>query len=354
MNFKKVLSFVLVIVMCISLFSGCGEEENVQNNTTSTTNPTATAEKTIALVAYNENMAFWQNVKNGAEEAAKKYGFKLNYVGLDENQENNATSHITSLEKLFDNDVSGVVVTPIGDGYAQVFSRFYDEKIPVVQIDSVSENDIDELEGKNKNPIVSTVSTDYKGAGALCAEKMFEEIKEDIKNSENSYLIGVIRRENEKSDEEKANGFIEKFTELADADENTKGKYKIEAESEAKHGDSLNDLIEADVKAVFMAHSDIADEISDIVFANKEQYKEIIFCGFDSGAKQVKWLSEESGAKFIGAVAQDSFDLGYNAVEQCIFAVQGKDVKDNVGIEGQWYDKSNVDKMKQDSFVFEK
>lgn len=358
MYFKKALSLMVIIVLCLSLFSGCGEDK--QNSTSTTTTTTATEQqntqtgKTITVVGQNESMGFWQNVKKGAEDAAKKYGYTLDFVGLDDNTENDVKTHISNLEKALKSNSSGIVVAPMGEGYSTVLSKFYDNKIPVVLIDNADEDDVEDLEGNNKNPIVSTVATSYKQAGSLCAEKMFEKVKENIKKSEKNFFIGVIEREDSEADEAKAMGFVEKFTELADADEGTKGKYRIETESIDENGEVLDELITDNVKAVFMTHPSIADEISDIVAADTEEYKEIIFCGFDSGAKQIKWLNDEKGPQFIGGVAQDSYNLGYNAVEQCAFAIEDKDVKSQIEIDGQWYDKTNADKMKQDNIVFEK
>lgn len=354
MNFKKMLSIIMVAVLCLTLFSGCGENKNQGNASTGTTEPATQANKTITLVGGVENMGFYESLKKGGEEAAKKYGFALEYVGIEDNEQNDTETHIKKLEEVLNSDTSGVVVTPMGEGYSGIFSRFYDEQIPIVQIDSITRDDIEDLEGKNKNPIVATVLTDYKQAGKLCAEKLFEKVKEEIKKEQNTYVIGVIEREEADSDEEKADGFTEKFTELADADESIKDKYKIETESEADYIEALNSLTEEKVKAIFITHPEIADKISDVVSADKEKYKDITFCGFDSGAKQLKWLESEDGAKFIGGVAQDSYNLGYNAVEQCIFSIQNKELKPDIKIEGHWYDKTNADKMKQDSMIFEK
>ncbi len=355
MNFRKMLSIIIVVVLCLTLFSGCGEDKNAGNNTTtSTTEPTAASGKTITLVGGMENMGFYENLKKGGEEAAKKYGFALNYIGIEDTEQSDAATHIKKLKSALENDPSGVVITPMGEGYGDALSEFYDKSIPVVQIDSVARDDVENLEGKNKNPIVATVLTDYKQAGALCAEKMFEAVKEDIKKSENTFVIGVIEREDSDSDEEKVDGFTEKFEELADADESTKDKYKIETESETDYNQALKNLTEEKVEAIFITHPEIADKISDAVSAEKEKYKGITFCGFDSGAKQLKWIESEDSGKFIGGVAQDSYNLGYNAVEQCIFSIQGKELKPDIKIEGHWYDKTNVDKMKQDRFIFEK
>ena len=353
MNFKKMLSIIMVVMLCLTLFSGCGEEKN-EGNMTTTTEPTAVAGKTIAFVGGDDSLGFYKNLKKGGEDAAKKYGFKLDYIGVSDTEQSDTATFIKNLQKALDNDVSGVVVTPMGDGYSDIFSKFYDENIPVAQIDSITQDDVEDLESKNKNPIVATVLTDYKQAGALCAEKLFEKVKEDIKKEEKTYVIGVIEREDNAYDEEKTEGFVEKFTELADADESIKDKYTIETESETDYNESLNNLAEEKVKAIFITHPRIADEISDTVSADKEKFEDITFCGFDSGAKQMKWLESEDSGKFIGGVAQDSYNLGYNAVEQCVFSIQGKELKPDIKIEGHWYDKTNMDKMKQDSMIFEK
>ena len=68
----------------------------------------------------------------------------------------------------------------------------------------------------------------------------------------------------------------------------------------------------------------------------------------------MKWLENEDSGEFIGGVAQDSYNLGYNAVEQCIFSIQGKELKPDIKIEGHWYDKTNTDKLMQDNFIFDK
>ncbi len=352
MNFRKMLSIIMVAVVCLTLFSGCGEDKNAGDNAaTSTTEPTVASGKTITLVGGTENTGFYENLKKGGEEAAKKYGFTLEYIGIEDTENSDAQTHINKLNKALERESSGVVFTPVGEGYADVLSKFYDKKIPVVQIDSIDDDDVEVLESRNKNPIVATVKTDYKQAGALCAEKLFEKLKGDIKGSQGIFVIGVIERDESDSDEEKANGFTEKLTELADADESTKGKYRIETEEGT---DALNELMAENVKAVFVTHPEIADKLSDTVSADKEKYKEITFCGFDSGAKQLKWLEAEDMGEFIGGVAQDSYNLGYNAVEQCIFSVQGKELKPDIKIEGHWYDKSNKDKMKQDKMIFER
>lgn len=353
MSFKKITSLVLTVIFCAVLFAGCGgKDENP--STTATDQSGELSGKSIVVAGGNENFGYWQNLKKGAEEAAKKYGYSLTYVGTDEDKTEDVVSHISALEKVIDENVSGVVLSPVGEGYYDILSGFYDKKISVVQIDSVHEEDVEKLESNRKNPIVSTVSTDYTDAGTVCAVKMFEALKNEMEKSEQTYVIGVLMRENSEIDRMKADGFEEKFSELADANIELKGKYTIVKKSGNKYTEMLDELTGEEAKAVFLTNSDMGDEISDKVFSETSKYGNIIFCGFDSGAKQLNWLNSEEIGVFIGGVAQNCYDLGYNAVEQCILACQGKEIKPEITVKGEWYDKSNAEKMKQDNLVFEK
>jgi hypothetical protein len=67
----------------------------------------------------------------------------------------------------------------------------------------------------------------------------------------------------------------------------------------------------------------------------------------------VKTKKTDTKTRLVGSVAQDSYSIGFNAVEQCVFAIEGKDVKKTVDIAGQWYDKTNIDKLIKENIVYE-
>ncbi len=364
MKIKRFLSLLVAVVIIISAFTACGGNE--QNNTASTLsgdvnqNNNTAGNKTIAVVAKGESHAFWQAVKSGAEDAAKKYGYSLTFRGPSSESSSDLPSQKEMVQTALSNNISGLVIATIGEGFADMLTQAYDKKIPVVQFDSgVWEADIKTLDSQNKNPIVSTVATSNYNAAALAAERFFEGIKDKIKASKEPYVVGVIQHDETQTGIDRANGFMEKFTQLADADESTKGKYKIE--KEVKPGDSnnayidaLNALVEKKAKAVFMSNEGVVKQVSDAIAANEGKYDNIVFSGFDAGTKQIQWMkSENSKTKLVGSVAQDSYNIGYNAVEQCVFAIEGKDVKSKVDIAGQWYDSTNVDKMIQENIVYE-
>ena len=64
-------------------------------------------------------------------------------------------------------------------------------------------------------------------------------------------------------------------------------------------------------------------------------------------------MKKTTGPKLVGAVAQDSYQIGYQAVEQAIFAAEGKEVTKDVAIAGAWWNSENVDEMIKDNLVYE-
>lgn len=361
MKFKKSVALLLAAILTLTVLTACGNDDKNNLTTEGDNSPNANGgNKTIAVVAKGESHAFWQAVKSGAEVAAKKYGYSITFRGPSSESSSDLPSQKEMVQTALSNNVSGLVIATIGEGFADMLTQAYDKKIPVVQFDSgVWEADIKTLESQNKNPIVSSVSTSNEKAAALDAENFFGQIKSDIENSKDTYVVGVIQHDETQTGIDRTNGFINKFKEIADSDEKTKGKYRIE--KEVKPGDAnnayidaLNALVEKKAKAIFMSNEGVVKQVSDAIASNAGKYDGIVFCGFDAGTKQIQWIKNgESKSKLIGSVAQDSYSIGYNAVEQCVFAIEGKDVKTNVDIEGQWYDSSNIDKMMQENIVYE-
>ena len=102
-----------------------------------------------------------------------------------------------------------------------------------------------------------------------------------------------------------------------------------------------------------MSNEGVVKQVSDAIAAAGGKYDAVKFCGFDAGTKQIEWMKNESGAKLIGSVAQDSYQIGYNAVLQCINAIEGKEVSEEVAIPGAWWDIKNVDDMIKKNLVYE-
>ena len=256
---KKLIALVLALVLVLSL-AACTTPQTGNDGTQGTENNKT--EKTIAVIAKGESHAFWQAVKAGAEKAAKEKGYKLTFQGPASEDPKDTPSQITMVQTALSNNVDGIVLATIGSGFGELLTQAYDKKIPVVTFDSGLKAPEDVTEGKN--PIVAHVATSNLAAANINGEKLFEAIKADIAaaTAEAPYVIGVIQHDETQTGIDRANGFIEKFTELADADSTTAGKYKIE--KEVKQGDAdqsyvkaLEALYEKGAKAVFMTNEGV-------------------------------------------------------------------------------------------------
>ena len=102
-----------------------------------------------------------------------------------------------------------------------------------------------------------------------------------------------------------------------------------------------------------MSNEGVVKQVYDAIGAAGNKYDEIKFCGFDAGTKQIQWMKKTTGPKLIGAVAQDSYQIGYQAVEQAIYAAEGKKVTATVSIAGAWWNSDNVDEMVKNNLVYE-
>ena len=83
------------------------------------------------------------------------------------------------------------------------------------------------------------------------------------------------------------------------------------------------------------------------------QYKDILFAGFDAGTNQYNWI-KDAGATYallVGSVAQDSYSIGYKAVELAAKKLAGETVSD-VGIAGRWYNAANIDELKEQNIFY--
>ena len=344
---KRFLIFVLAMILAFSLVSCTRDGDSDKKNS-----------KTIGVVAKGESHAFWQSVKAGAEDAAKEKGYTVTFRGPSSESAKDLPSQQEMVQTALSNNVAGLVVATIGEGFTDMLSQAYDKGIPVVGFDSgIWAKDLDALNSQNKNPIKASVSTSNTLAASLAAEKFFEAVKNDIAHSQ-SYVIGVIQHDETRTGIDRAKGFIDKFTALADADSSTKGKYSIE--KEVKPGDAdnayktaLEALYEKNISALFMTNEGVVKQVYDAIGASGGKYDSIKFCGFDAGTKQIEWMKAEGGAELIGSVAQDSYRIGYNAVIQCINAIEGNAVTEQVDIAGVWWDKSNVEEMVKSNIVYE-
>ena len=338
---KKLFAILLVLVLAVSMVA-CAN----------TNNTTEEGTKTIAVIAKGETHAFWQAVKAGAVAAGKEAGYEVTFQGPTSESESEVPNQRNMVQTALNNaNVKAIVLATIGTGFVDELVSAFDKGLPVVEFDSgLYANGADITEGKD--PTIGSVATDNRKAGAVVAENFYAYLKAQ-NVLVNGYKVGVIQHDSTSTGIDRAEGFMNKIKELATADgitleinrqekQNNAGEYKL----------GLTALNEWGAQAIFMTNEGVVNEVFPEVSDNADAYKSILFCGFDAGTNQYNWM-KDAGANYallVGSVAQDSYMIGYESVKLAITKLEGGAV-DNVGIGGAWYNKDNIDELK-DKNVF--
>ena len=335
---KKLIALLLVLVLAVSLVA-CAN--------------TGSSKGTIAVIAKGETHAFWQAVKAGAVDAGKAAGYDVTFRGPTAESEEYVGSQREMVQAALNNkDTKALVLATIGLGFADELTSAYDKGLPVVEFDSgLYDNNADVTAGKD--PVIGSVATNNKAAGAVVAENFYAYLKAQNVLT-NGYKVGVIQHDSTSTGIDRAEGFIEKITELAAADgitldinrqvkTNNAGEYKL----------GLTALKDWGAAAIFMTNEGVVNEVFPEISDNAAAYKDILFCGFDAGTNQYTWM-KDAGATYallVGSVAQDSYNIGYEAVKMAIAKLDGKDVSD-VGIAGVWYTAENIDEQRDRNIFY--
>lgn len=333
----KLLGIALATTLCAAtLFTGtsCKKE----------------AKDTIAVIAKGETHAFWQSVKAGAVDAGKKYGYNVTFSGAPSENVSDAPKQKMKLQAAINNKATkAVVLATIGTGFQDEIKTAYEKGIPMVEFDSgLYNNGSDVTPGKD--PRIGKVATDNRAAAALNAEQFFNYLKTNnviTKTSEGGgeFRIGIIQHDTTQTGIDRAAGFKEKMTELASTEGYNITWASTQVSEVKKYATALSAL-KSTCNAIFMSNEGVVNEVQPVVL-NDSSYKSILFCGFDCGTKQYDWI-KDAGNKYallVGSVAQDSYNIGYKAVEMAAKKLKGETFESNIGIAGQWYTSANVDDL---------
>ena len=336
-KFTKILALVLALVLCASLVA-CNQDSG---------------KKTIAVIAKGETHAFWQAVKAGAVDAGKAAGYEVTFRGPTAESEEYVGSQREMVQAaLNDKSVKGIVLATIGLGFADELVSAYNKKIPVVEFDSgLYDNNADVTAGKD--PVIGSVATDNKAAAGVVAENFYAYLKANGL-AVNGYKVGIIQHDSTSTGIDRAAGFKEGMEAAAAADGVTLDiNLQVKANNPGEYKLGLTALADWGAQSIFMTNEGVVNEVFPEISDNAATYKDILFCGFDAGTNQYNWM-KDGGATYallVGSVAQDSYNIGYKAVEMAIAKIEGKSVSD-VGIAGVWYNKDNIDEQKDRNIFY--
>ena len=302
---KRILSLLLVLVMGLTLFVGCGKEEPVADTKASEDAPAAEEKLTIGYATKSSTSPFWITCNEGAQQAAKDYGVELIMLGPP--KENDVVGQLAVLEDMMNREVNGLVIAPCDSvGVGPAVERAGSMDIPVIALG-------DPIEGPD---VTSFVSTDNYAASALAAEWMAEQLggKGNI-----VLLNGMIAQGGGK---QRYEGFrdtvAEKYPEMNIVFAKDCGWKDEEALKAMEDAVAANEKIDG----VFVGW-DGAALAAHTVLTEAGRIDDTILCGFDCNPQSLKFMKEGT---FEGDIAQSPFKMGYMGVEAAILAARGETV----------------------------
>ena len=277
--------------------------------------------KTIYLVSKGFQHRFWQAVKEGAEQAGEELGYKVNFVGPQD--ETKVTEQTDQLKSALDSGPAAIGFAALDSkAAADLLTEIQGKGIPVVAFDSGVESDIP----------VTTVQTDNKKAAEEAAKHMIELLK-GKKGS-----VGMVCHDSTSTTgKQRCEGFKEYFKANAPAD--LKLLDEQIAGEVTKAADTSLSIIQANSDIVGMYGSNEA-AASGIVQGVAESGKDVTVVGFDSGKTQIDAIKAGSEA---GAVTQSPVKIGYYTVKAAVAAINGAELPKVIDSGFAWYDKSNID-----------
>ena len=277
--------------------------------------------KTIYLVSKGFQHRFWQAVKEGAEQAGEELGYKVNFVGPQD--ETKVTEQTDQLKSALDSGPAAIGFAALDSkAAADLLTEIQGKGIPVVAFDSGVESDIP----------VTTVQTDNKKAAEEAAKHMIELLK-GKKGS-----VGMVCHDSTSTTgKQRCEGFKEYFKANAPAD--LKLLDEQIAGEVTKAADTSLSIIQANSDIVGMYGSNEA-AASGIVQGVAESGKDVTVVGFDSGKTQIDAIKAGTEA---GAVTQSPVKIGYYTVKAAVAALNGAELPEVIDSGFAWYDKTNID-----------
>ena len=277
--------------------------------------------KTIYLVSKGFQHRFWQAVKEGAELAGEELGYKVNFVGPQD--ETKVTEQTDQLKSALDSGPAAIGFAALDSkAAADLLNEIKDKGIPVVAFDSGVESDIP----------VTTVQTDNKAAAAEATKHMIELLK-GKKGS-----VGMVCHDSTSTTgKQRCEGFKEYFKANAPAD--LKLLDEQIAGEVTKAADTSLSIIQANSDIVGMYGSNEA-AASGIVQGVAESGKDVTVVGFDSGKTQIDAIK---GGTEAGAVTQSPVKIGYYTVKAAVVAINKGELPKVIDSGFAWYDKTNID-----------
>lgn len=330
---KSKLLFVVLGLMLVAVFVGaCSAPAAAPTAAPPTAASQAAAKMYIPVISKGFQHQFWQAVKMGAEDEAKKLGVDITFEGPE--NESQVDKQMEMLQAALNKKPAAICFAALDSKAAvPLLQKAKDAGIPIIGFDSGVDSDIP----------VATAATDNIAAAGVAADKMAELIGDSGKVAvivhDQTSQTGVTRRD----------GFVNQM----------KAKHPNVQVVDIQYGGG-DQLKSTDLaKAIIQANPDLkgffgANEgsIIGVLNAVKELKKEgqIVVIGYDSGKQQIEAIKSGTEA---GAITQNPVGIGAKCVEAAVKAVKGESVPKTIDTGFYWYDKNNIDDPKIQAVLYQ-
>ncbi|EDS09809.1 hypothetical protein ANACOL_03254 [Anaerotruncus colihominis DSM 17241] len=366
---KKLLALFLAVTCILTLAACQGEQSSAPSQNAAPADDAAATDEEEELTFEMVNCAFaiqfCQVEREGAEAAAEELG-GVNIVYSAPQDSSGIQAQIDMINAAIAKQPDALLVAALDpDAIATSLETAKAQGVPVIAYDVAMPN-------APEGTVTATVSTNNSKAAGLAAQKMFEDqaFVEKIKAAtpENPVIVSVISPDAvQTAHKSRVEGFSSEF--LALAEEIAPGAVEISGhvafEKKAENAPSV--IIQVDISPSAsdsdirnLAQSVISNEnligifcvnegiVTGILSATTDgtdldretgKYKDLLIAGFDAG-KTLK--NAVRNQWFYGAVAQNPYDIGYQAVVSAVKASKGEAVED-IDAQAKWYNSENMD-----------
>lgn len=254
----------------------------------------------VVLISHVYSNPYWQDIKKGAEEAAKDKNIIVEFQGPDYAS---VEEGIRLIKMAYASNVSGII-TYVQDSssYNAIINKIIDDNIPLITIDSDAE------ESKR----LAYIGTDNVNAGKVGAKEMIRQVG-------NTGDIGIILGGAEvKNQIERVNGFksyIEENSNLKITNTESSDSYLLQAELATKK--ILTDNV--DIKALFCTSAQDGIGAAKAIKSMNLIGKVKIVC-FDALPETLDLIEE---GVISSTIAQNPYVMGQEAVNTIVNIIKG-------------------------------
>ena len=312
----KFIAGALLAATLLAVGAGCSAKKS--------DGASSDAKKTLYFVPIVDTGAYWNPMKKGAEDAAKKLGYTLVTKTSPSAEPSKKEKHIGFIKEATAKGVAGIAVAPIEKkAFVKPIKEAMSKDIPVITFDA---------DLANKDDRTAYVGTDNVSAGKELGKKAAEEMKAKGITKGSIAIVCVDVAQPTMIDREK--GLKEGFEEVYGADaKNFKFLATIQDNDQPSESKKqLEGYISAnkDLVTVFSLGSEGPDV--GVMGAIESQGKagQILHYGFDYTDT---WLKGVDDGRITAIVDQDAYKIGYQVIEDLVKASKGEKLDKTIPID---------------------